>query len=426
MTASRASTVEAEVSAYGGTGGSGLNRAYMGSAGDAEANVKLTASAPGSTATARATATGGDVGSGLSVNRVTGEIARAGNAVARAVVQADRSALAVAKGQQGAAPFTSNGANANVSLVLARAVSNGEAIAGAEFRMGGPNGFGTVTTRAEAIGGDGPAEAWASGNDSGMHEADASALASSRGAAGSTAQASSSGSVKAQSVSTGANGVRVEAMARTGSKSFHNMDYAHTQTNVGGTLKVGDGWEEKVTHSYATAAPTAASAAAALANAPQAAAALANDQIIGIGAIGISGSYFKTQMNEVATANYEFTTTGAGYLTLGLFGGTQKYSHDDDNQISFSISSHGEELFSRSFATATDAQLFFTDRVVNLGILAGGVQELLVTTTFDARTYNYFGFRYVFGVSPVPEPQTWLLMLLGSAVVAARMRRRQG
>lgn len=101
------------------------------------------------------------------------------------------------------------------------------------------------------------------------------------------------------------------------------------------------------------------------------------------------------------------------------------YRQDSSDGISFSISSRGEELFNHTFKSVVDAQLFFTDRVVNLGLLASGAQELFITTTFEARATSDLSFRYVFGVSPVPEPQTWLLMVAGSAVLLARARRRK-
>jgi hypothetical protein len=93
--------------------------------------------------------------------------------------------------------------------------------------------------------------------------------------------------------------------------------------------------------------------------------------------------------------------------------------------LAFTISDGGTALFSRTFASGAEAQAFFTDNVLRLPTLP--VQhddhELLLSTSFTFAGPGAFSFGYALGLSPVPEPGTWMLLLAGMTVVLAWRQR---
>lgn len=169
--------------------------------------------------------------------------------------------------------------------------------------------LGLLGASASASGVEGRADARVYSGDGGMRQADASAYASTRGAAGSIAEVRTQKDAKAQSVSTGTEGVRVETMARSVRGAGRGYGEILTETNVGGAINRENVWQSDVVYAFATAAPTAASASAALAGAPQVAAALANDRIIGIGTMG-KHAYDLSRVDSVATANFQSRRRG--------------------------------------------------------------------------------------------------------------------
>lgn len=411
----RASAIKANIQASGGNAGKANgSSALAGSGGSGKAVLDLKAGAAGSSAAGTAFARSGWV------QGTPDAASRIGDATARSTVQADLSALSVAQVVGGSSdnlayePFVSGG---NMDA-FARAVSNGQSTATASAFHGGLLARSTV--RAEAIGGNGTTVANANFQ---VAEAQVQAFSSARGAASNTATAkgfADRGTVAARSVSTGANGVVVQTDAQTGMSE--GWAQAATSANVGGTLvPISLTYRDSLSH--ATALPDAATVTAAFGASPQVAAALADGQVVGIGTI--VGAYSRDGIAanaNVLSANFRFATDAPGFLVFGLLG-----SQSTDvgfGNLELTISNHGTELFSRSFTSLTDARVFFSDHAFNLGALAAGDQDLLLTAGFTESRSGAFGFNYTFGVSPVPEPQTWMLMLLGTTVVLLRRRRR--
>lgn len=60
------------------------------------------------------------------------------------------------------------------------------------------------------------------------------------------------------------------------------------------------------------------------------------------------------------------------------------------------ISNHGTQLFSRPFLSGAEADLFFNGTLVDLGSFAGGMQDLLISSTLNysaaatPAAYEYF------------------------------------
>lgn len=309
------------------------------------------------------------------------------------------------------------------STAFARGVSAGNATASA-------TGYGGRTNvRAEAIGGTGGARAvaYGFGNDIGVA---AGAYSSAVGASENTASASaqgSSGSARAESVSVGANGTTVRTTA-VGSAGRSQERYAQTSANVGGQFQRLTYLVDHSTLAYATAAPDSAAVTAALERAPRAAAALAGQEVIGIGVM--QGSFedegVAQQVPAMTATNFQFVTSGERYLTLGLLGG-RSYWGGETGTLELTISNHGTELFTQTFDDLAQAQLFFNDHTVGLGLLMAGAQDILVSAEYSVSTNDFarYGFQYALALAPVPEPQTWIVMLLGLTVIGTRYGRRK-
>ncbi|AVR94695.1 hypothetical protein C9I28_02400 [Pseudoduganella armeniaca] len=418
-----AHTVNANVLAAGGRAG-GEQSIRSGNGGAGEATLVLQADKAGSVAFGHAGATGGGW-----ADMPADTFGKAGNAVASSLVQADRLATseAVAIGGTPRKPLWKQSGNADA---FARAVSNHEAKATA-------SGTGTVAiVRAEAVGGTGTTSAVASARAS---QATVSAYSSAHGAASNTAQAEASGAkstVKAESLSTGQGGTRVTTTGYTVQKDGVN-DGARSGASMGGKIYAlpqqfaPEEPSPTITYnmtyatSYATALPDAGAATATLAATPTVAEAFHGARVIGMGlASGVAYTYDKpVNYTGITTANFQFDTTSGGMLTLGLLDSLTYLS--GFSKLELSISNHGTEIFTQTFTSLQDAELFFNDRVLNLGMLAAGSQDLLVTTGFTLTRPSGFGFTYALGISAVPEPQTWLLLLLGTSVILLRQRRRQ-
>ncbi|AVR95452.1 PEP-CTERM sorting domain-containing protein [Pseudoduganella armeniaca] len=400
-TDSTASAVSASVQAVSGNGGDARGASGKGGgSGAAHAELVLTTTAAGASAQGTAEAVSGKAGAS-SWRPVPGAASYPGNATARATVRGVSSAVARAtaiRGQGLDRPGVRDSSQA-----FARAEAAGAASATAEGGL----------ARAEAIGGTGTTRAFANGY------IEASAYSSATGAASNSAEAVGRNIVVARSVSTGTGGIVVETQA---SKSAGSITIA-TSANVGGTLH---GHEEPTlwdrSYAHATATPDAESLAAVLAGSPEVAASLAKGQVVGVGTMGMYARPLETDASTMS-ASFQFTTMHAGYLTLGLV--DAQASDAGFGDLSLTLTNHGTELFSRHFGSLTDAQLFFSDSTVGLGLLDAGAQDLRLTADFGMVASGAFSFRYALGVSPVPEPQTWLLTLFGTAVLAARLRRRK-
>ncbi|HEX8606380.1 MAG TPA: PEP-CTERM sorting domain-containing protein, partial [Pseudoduganella sp.] len=157
--------------------------------------------------------------------------------------------------------------------------------------------------------------------------------------------------------------------------------------------------------SYATASPEGADAG-----------------LLGTGTQG--ASYSGTGVLTYETrAGFSFDMANAGELKLGTFGSTGFGT--GLSLLELTVSNNGSELFTRSFSSLAEAQLFFTDATFALGSLAAGHQDLLLTASYTFAGAGGLAFDYGFAVTAVPEPGTWMLLLGGLALLAARQHRQR-
>ena len=144
--------------------------------------------------------------------------------------------------------------------------------------------------------------------------------------------------------------------------------------------------------------------------------------LLGAGTQG--ASYSGTGVLTYETqAGFAFDTGTDSALKLGTFGSTGFGT--GLTLLELTVSNNGTELFSRSFTSLADAQLFFSDGSFSLGTLAAGHQDVLLTAGFTFAGAGGLAFDYGFAVTAVPEPGTWLLLLGGLALLAARQHRQR-
>ena len=107
------------------------------------------------------------------------------------------------------------------------------------------------------------------------------------------------------------------------------------------------------------------------------------------------------------------------HLLVGLL--DSRFTGLDVTSLEFVVMGQGNPLFDRTFASGGAAQAFFTDSVLDLGLLssiAGGSSDLTMDFGFMMGGANdaSFDFNFIYGpTTPVPIPGTALL--LGSGLV---------
>lgn len=190
--------------------------------------------------------------------------------------------------------------------------------------------------------------------------------------------------------------------------------------NVGGALyALPAAGDAPGTVSYATGLPSAGAASALLAGTPVLAG--ADAAWLGAGVMGISGAD-ATWLGASVSARYSFNAAEGQHLLVGLFGGLGTGSGGQD--LSFSVASNGVLLYT-AYLYGTGLNQAFDDRLLDLGALGAGPQDVLISAGWNVRGTGANGFSYVLGVSAVPEPSAWLALLLGLGTLALAARRRR-
>lgn len=130
------------------------------------------------------------------------------------------------------------------------------------------------------------------------------------------------------------------------------------------------------------------------------------------------------------TGQFQFASDAGGHLLLGFLSS----AFTGDGTLDLLIANNGVQLFSQSFTSLSAASLFFTDNLLDLGTFGGGTQNLSITSTLNFAAPGSYAFNYVIGnnafqlnggISPTPEPETWLMMSLGMGGIVLMARRRR-
>ena len=210
-------------------------------------------------------------------------------------------------------------------------------------------------------------------------------------------------------------GAAVTTRAANGQPNMLYTPEARTAANVGGAAygpwAPQDGLDATI-FSNANALPTAASVAPMIASSTEVATAFADAETLAAGTMG--AAFF------LATASAELSLpfSAGNHLLLAL---VQPFSSGFDSSFSFSVSNGGTSLYSGSFTTLAQADAVFNGHVLDLGVINANTLDLLLTFTLESGMY---GFSYLVGqggpLTPVPEPGSWMLLMLGLALLAWR------
>jgi hypothetical protein len=207
--------------------------------------------------------------------------------------------------------------------------------------------------------------------------------------------------------------------------------YANTQASNGGAAQLDlSALYSPQSLSRVTGDP--GDSAALLASTSNVAATLAEGDVRGSGVLGASysadGVLAGGSQTYLASGQFQFQTTQAGHLVVGWLSTFALNSGFD--AFSLSVNSHGTLLYTQTFTSSSEADSFFTDRTLDLGLFGAGAQDLEIATalTTYGGTSGGFGLRYVVGsvaVTAVPEPSTWALSLAGLMLLLLQRRRQQ-
>jgi len=159
-----------------------------------------------------------------------------------------------------------------------------------------------------------------------------------------------------------------------------------------------------------------------------------------IAGVGMQGAYSAEQWDAssihqyTTTGDFLFTSTNAEHLMLGFISST--FLGSGFNTLDLSISANGTQLYSHTFTSLAEANAFFNDHVLDLGLFGAGRQDVLISSTFSFLDPAGYAFNYVVdgelgqngggGTSPVPEPASWLMMAVGMGSLLLVARRRKG
>ena len=120
-----------------------------------------------------------------------------------------------------------------------------------------------------------------------------------------------------------------------------------------------------------------------------------------------------------ASSTFDFAYRGD--VLLGLIGSQQNGFADGVGfqSLEFSVLANGAKIDDWTFTDLTSAESFFQNQVIDLGWNSGPAVDLTFGYNLTAEGTGGFGFDFAVGdppgVTTVPEPSTWAMMLLGFA-----------
>lgn len=311
--------------------------------------------------------------------------------------------------------------------------------------MAGQNGYGKATANAYGASGSGVVTVAAQAL-SGMNYIRGPQLSSARATAEtsllggvSNASARASGEqmeAVATATAIGAKGAKVGFVANAAGDYAQGTAVASNRFDAASfALKTGNGTAgDNQLFAYAAAAPAGGAAALGL----SAAATAAMPELYGVGMHGGSGATDASQPSPAlgsTSSEFQFVSVVDQHLLIAFLGA----GGTGFDSLDLSISSHGNLLFSQSFTSLSDANLFFTDKVLDLGLFGAGAQDIVVRSSLAGAAYGY-AFNYVLGgsglagignvagglaVSAVPEESSWMMMMIGLSGLVIVARRRK-
>jgi hypothetical protein len=164
-------------------------------------------------------------------------------------------------------------------------------------------------------------------------------------------------------------------------------------------------------YAFATAQPAKTYSTALIGGASNVADALlgTGDEVFGTSILGanLSGD---GSVSDTYSASSTFDFTAKGNLILGLIGPLDG-APTDFQRIDFSLSVDGMKVVDETFTSLAAADLFFDDHVLSLGVVSG-MTDVTISYDLIAGGTGGYGMDLAFG-GAVPEPSTWVMMLVG-------------
>ena len=139
-------------------------------------------------------------------------------------------------------------------------------------------------------------------------------------------------------------------------------------------------------------------------------------------------------LTYTSSATFAFTDPLTGDFKLTLLSPESSGSGFSDLTFDVRINSADHPF---EFTTLSDAEMFFTDNLLDFGDIVGGVKTIVFTYGLTSNTRgDGFGLDLAIGEvsAAIPEPSTWCMGLIGFGLlglairhnrVAGRVRRRR-
>lgn len=430
-TTSGALAVDVESRALAGLGTQDQPR---GSGGSATATTIVNAAGTGGQAAVKAGAYATGSGTYANANAVL-RVASSGPIVGTAWARSG--AIVQTQSASGAADAFAQGVTSGVQAVTLNALASSDYSYVNDPTQQGAHNFGNATAKAVGVGGSGvvnvTAQALSGVSNNSKPTSSASAKADTALFGGvSNARAIATGAAvnaTANATAIGANGAQLGFTAAvSGATALRGTATASNRFDAASfALAAGHGGSAGQAElvSYAAAGPVGG--AAALGASATTAAALTDIYGVGMQEASRAGEVPGQEGGDpssVTSGQFQFVSAVDQHLLIAFLaaGGTGFDSLD------LSISNHGALLFSQSFTSLADANLFFADRVLDLGLFGAGPQDIVVRSSLMGSDYGY-AFNYAIGggsaVAPVPEASSWMMMMIGLTGIVIVVRRRK-
>ena len=301
---------------------------------------------------------------------------------------------------------------------------------------------GAITANATAAGGPGAPGSFFSGPD-GTAAATATATSNDGNVATATALAlplsgtsgTPSNSAGSTAVSNLTDGAGITSATSTASATSRHGTYTLATAQFTNGVSLANPGAQYAAFSQSVALPSMAFASALTGGTTNSSAMVAGSNWLD--GAGVIGGNFTGQSGtpETYTATSQFVTPansfGGGDLLLSLIGVLDSLS-SGFGSVSLEVSwSDGTTSYDQTYtyADAASADAFFTDNVIDLGIVGNAGLTVNLAFSLTASDYGAYAFDYVLGAqagaaTDVPEPASMLLLLSGATGLSLLRRRR--